>query len=118
MKALRLPEILKKNRASVLALLAMNLLVLALNGLGWLSFGSIVTMANTLFIGNAVLGLVGGFRLLRSTSLRVGISILLLMMLAIFTFSPAGALVFLRRSPSAVYSSSYECAQSRVSRMP
>jgi len=94
MHASHLPLFLKKNRVSVLLLLALNLIVLVCHAIGWLSFENIVAMSNTLFIGNAALGLAGGFRLLRSVYLRIGIAILLFMMLAIFVFSPVYAILF------------------------
>lgn len=89
-----LPPCLQENRVSVLLLLTLNLIVLGCHALGWLSFENIVGMSNTLFIGNASLGLAGGLRLLRSVYLRIGIVILLFMILAILLFSPAYAIIF------------------------
>lgn len=89
-----IPPIFQKKCVSVFLLLALNLIVLGCHALGWLSFESIVAMANVLFIGNAALGLVAGFRLLHSVHLRIGIVILLLMMLAILVFSPVYAIIF------------------------
>jgi APA family basic amino acid/polyamine antiporter len=92
--AFRLPPLLQKSRTSVLLLLLGNLLVLGAHALGWLSFENIVEVADALFIGNAFLGLAGGFRLIKSVWVRIGIAILLLMLLAIFAFSPVYSILF------------------------
>jgi len=90
----RIPPLLKKSRTSVFALLLFNLLVLLCHTAGWLSFENIVESTNSLFIGNAFLGLLSGFLLMRNICIRVSICVLLLMMLAIFLFSPPYAIVF------------------------
>ncbi len=94
LQALRVPPPMKKNRASVFALLCVNLLVLLCCTAGWLSFENIVESTNSLFIGNAFLGLISGFLLMRNVWIRVSICVLLLMMLTIFLFSPLYAILF------------------------
>ncbi len=93
LRAARIPAILQTKKAAAFALLAANLIVLISYGLRWVSFDLIVKSTNVLFIGNAFLGLLCGLKLLKSFSMRLSIGILLLMMLAIFLFLPAYALV-------------------------
>lgn len=93
MHALKSPALFRKKWVAVLALLAVNLIVLTLNAVGWLSFENIVATSNALFIGNAFLGLVSGFKLIRSVFIRVGIGVLLFMLLMIFMFSPIYSII-------------------------
>ncbi|MPN01073.1 hypothetical protein SDC9_148273 [bioreactor metagenome] len=51
-------------------------------------------MANTLFLANAVLGLISGFKLIHSIWIRIGISVLLVMMLTILVFSQVYSIIF------------------------
>ena len=90
----RVLPLLKKNKAPVFALFCVNLLVLLCHTVGWLSFENIVESTNSLFIGNAFLGLLSGWVLIRNIWIRVSIGVLLLMLLVIFLFSPLYAIVF------------------------
>lgn len=92
LRALRIPAALQKHKTAVLALLGLNLLVVLCHAIGWLTFETIVGSANALFIGNAFVGLVCGFRLMRNPGIRASIGILLVMMLMIFLFSPPYAM--------------------------
>jgi len=87
------PALLQKKVVAVAALLVVNLVVLALNAAGLLSFEQIVATANTLFIANACLGLIGGFRMIRGVFVRIGICVLILMLLLLLVFSPLYAIV-------------------------
>lgn len=94
LQAFALPAILQKVPTAVVTLFLGNLLILGLYALGWLTVANIVEAANTLFIGNAFLGLVSGFRLIPSLLIRIGIGALLVMLLSIFVFSPVYAILF------------------------
>ena len=74
-------------------LLAVNCLMLFLHACGILSFQNIVGIANTMFIGNAVLGLASGFKLIPHIMVRIGIGILLFLLVIIFLFSSVYAKV-------------------------
>lgn len=82
-----LPGIFHRKWVAVLILFVVNMAVLLLYGSGMLSFQSIVGTANTMFIGNAFLGLVSGLRLIHNTLMRMGIGILLFLLAVIFMFS-------------------------------
>ena len=88
-----LPEIFHHKWLTALMLLAVNGMVLFLHASGKLSFQSIVGIANTMFIGNAVLGLASGFKLIHHMVIRIGIGILLFLLLIIFLFSSGYAMV-------------------------
>jgi APA family basic amino acid/polyamine antiporter len=94
LQAFTLPAILQKVPTAIVTMFLGNLLILGLYSLGWLTLENIVEAANTLFIGNAFLGLVSGFRLIPSLLIRIGIGVLLFMLLAIFVFSPVYAILF------------------------
>lgn len=88
----RLPKIFHHKWLTALMLLAVNCIVLFLHVTGKLSFQSIVGIANTMFIGNAVLGLASGFKLIDHIMIRIGIIILLLILFIIFLFSSGYAM--------------------------
>jgi APA family basic amino acid/polyamine antiporter len=90
---LRVPAALARRQTAVLAVLLGNGLALAGYAARWLSFESIVGASNTLFLANAFLGLAGGFRLIPGVAVRAGIVVLMGMLLLIFLFSPAYALI-------------------------
>ncbi|MEA4972488.1 MAG: amino acid permease [Candidatus Metalachnospira sp.] len=94
MYSFNLPMLVKNNKFTVLALLLLNLIVLLCNAVGWMSFEMTVAMANTLFLANAVLGLISGFKLIHSIWIRIGISVLLVMMLTILVFSQVYSIIF------------------------
>lgn len=94
LQVFRLPALLRKNRTAVVMLLAGNLIILAAHALGWLSFENIVEAANTLFIGNAFLGIISSFRLIRNVPVRIGIGVLVALLLTIFMFSPLYSILF------------------------
>ena len=88
-----LPKIFHHKWLTALMLLAVNYLVLFLHASGILSFQNIVGIANTMFIGNAVLGLASGFKLIPHIMIRIGIGILLFLLVIIFLFSSVYAVV-------------------------
>ena len=90
----RLPMVLQGQRSSVLILLSGNFLILGTVALGWISFENVIEVANIFFIGNAFLGLVCGFRMLPSPTVRLGIAVLLVMMAFIVAFLPVYAIAF------------------------
>lgn len=92
-KNIGLPELFHQKWLTALMLLAVNYMVLFLHVSGKLSFQNIVGIANTMFIGNAVLGLASGFKLIPHIMIRIGIGILLFLLLLIFLFSSGYAMV-------------------------
>jgi APA family basic amino acid/polyamine antiporter len=92
-KNIGLPELFHQKWLTALMLLAVNYMVLFLHASGKLSFQNIVGIANTMFIGNAVLGLASGFKLIPHIMIRIGIGILLFLLLLIFLFSSGYAMV-------------------------
>ncbi len=84
---------LQKKQAAAAALLIINLIVFTAYAFGLLTLENIIGTANTLFIGNAFLGLIAGLKLIKSIFVKIGICILLIMMLAILAFSPLYALL-------------------------
>ncbi len=114
LQPLRIPALFRKHWPVIVILLLGNTAVLTLHSLGLLSFEHIVGAANALFIGNAFLGLLSGFRLMRSIPIRIGIGVLLLLLLIIFLFSSlysigffvlvTAATLILRKKPDATAS--------------
>ena len=94
LRAKCLPVFFQNKMASVLALLLVNLLLLAVVAAGWLTFENVIEVANIFFIGNAFLGLVSGFHLLPSPTVRLGIGVLLVMMAFMAAFLPLYAIAF------------------------
>lgn len=94
LQVIRLPKSLQKKWISVLLLLMGNLLVLGFVASGWFSFENVIEVANMLFIGNAFLGLICGFRLMPNVTIRIGISVLLVIMAAVAAFLPLNAIIF------------------------
>ncbi|MDW2799262.1 amino acid permease [Clostridium boliviensis] len=88
-----LPEIFHHKWMIALMLLIVDYIVLFLHAAGILSFQNIIGIANAMFIGNAVLDLACGFKLLNHILIRIGIGILLFLLLLIFLFSSGYALV-------------------------
>ena len=70
------------------------MLVLGFVASGWFSFENVIEVANMLFIGNAFLGLICGFRLMPNLTIRIGISVLLVIMTAVAAFLPLNAIIF------------------------
>ena len=94
MKTARMPVFFQKKLTAVLALFSGNLIVLGAVSMGWLSFNNVIEVANMLFIGNAFLGLVSGYKLIHQIPVRIGIGFLLLMMLLIIAFLPFYSILF------------------------
>lgn len=88
-----LPEVFHHKWMTAVMLLIVDYIVLFLHAAGILSFQNIIGIANAMFIGNAVLDLACGFKLLNHILIRIGIGILLFLLLLIFLFSSGYALV-------------------------
>ena len=91
----RLPAIFKQNpsgRAPVRAILALSLVHCILTILierNVVSLAFVVSIANTFFIGNALLGLLGAFKCMKSPWLRIVIVLLIACLASLLLFSPA-----------------------------
>lgn len=94
-QSFNLPSFIKNNKFSVLALLLLNTITLVLNGIGLLSFEMTVGLANTLFLANAALGLISGFKIIHSVLIKAGICVLLIIMFSILVFSEIFSILFL-----------------------
>lgn len=90
-----LPVILGKKHAPLFALIIIHIAVMGAALLGILDVEGMVGIANTFFIGNALLGLAAGFLYFQNKALKISVAVLILMLAALLLFSkPFALLVF------------------------
>lgn len=90
-----IPRIFSQKYVSLISLTLIHFIVLFLVFIGEINLQWIVSIANTFFIGNAVLGLFSAFCYLKGFFIKTAIGILLAMLIVMFLFSSKLALIFL-----------------------
>ena len=90
-----LPAVLKKKHAPLLSYIGVHAVVMGASLFGVLNVESMVGIANTFFIGNALLGLTAGFLHFKNKALKVCVAVLILMLALLLLFSRPLALLAL-----------------------
>lgn len=88
-----LPAFLDGRFSSLLVVVLANAAVLCASLLGALDVETMVSIANTFFIGNALLGLAAGFLYFPQKPLKVSVAVLMVMLLLLLLFSKPFALI-------------------------
>lgn len=88
-----LPAVLGKKHVPLLAFISIHTLVMIASLLGILDVENMVGIANTFFIGNALLGLAAGFLYFKNKALKVSVAVLILMLALLLLFSKPFALI-------------------------
>lgn len=88
-----LPAFLDGRFSSLLVVVLANAAVLCASLLGALDVETMVSIANTFFIGNALLGLAAGFLYFPHKPLKVSVAVLMVMLLLLLLFSKPFALI-------------------------
>jgi APA family basic amino acid/polyamine antiporter len=90
-----LPRFFSKKYASLMILTFANFATLTVVALGFINLENIVSIANTFFISNALLGLVAGLIYMKGIFIRISIAVLILMLSMLLLFSSFAALICL-----------------------
>ena len=90
-----LPELLGRKYAGLGLLALAHALVLVATEMGFLTVEGIVAVANTFFIGNALLGLLAALKFFEKKALKVGVAVLCGMLALLLAFSNPLALIAL-----------------------
>ena len=88
-----LPAVMGKKFAPLTALIGIHIAVMGASLLGILDVETMVGIANTFFIGNALLGLTAGFLYFQNKALKASVAVLILMLALLLLFSKPFALI-------------------------
>ena len=88
-----LPAVMGKKFAPLTALIIIHIAVMGASLMGLLDVETMVGIANTFFIGNALLGLSAGFLYFQNKALKASVAVLILMLMLLLLFSKPFALI-------------------------